>query len=200
VVDRFEEAVARYTGAPYCVAVDSCTNAIFLALLYERDVWQPPPWVILPRRTYVGVAQAARNAGYDLTWRSDIWSGSYRLEPTSVVDSAKRFTSEMYLNMHLAGTLTCLSFHAGKILKIGRGGAILTESRQAVDWLRRGRFDGRTAGDDAAAIQVPGYHCYMTPEAAARGLQLLSWLPEKCEDVPNMPGEYDDLSLIEAFR
>ena len=39
VTKDFEEAVAQYTGAPYCVAVNSCTNALFLSLMWKRKCW-----------------------------------------------------------------------------------------------------------------------------------------------------------------
>lgn len=90
--------------------------------------------------------------------------------------------------------IVCVSFQAAKHLPIGRGGAILTDNPETAAWLRRARFDGRTPGDNAAPIQVPGYHMYMPPPDAARGLWLLSWLPEHNEDLPN--DDYPDLSLI----
>ena len=31
VVQMFEEEMAHYTGSPYAVSVNSCTNALFLA-------------------------------------------------------------------------------------------------------------------------------------------------------------------------
>ena len=34
IVDNFEKRVAQYTGAKYAVALDSCTNAIFLCCKY----------------------------------------------------------------------------------------------------------------------------------------------------------------------
>jgi len=37
IVSDFEETVADYTGAPYAVAVDSCTNALFLCLKYNEN-------------------------------------------------------------------------------------------------------------------------------------------------------------------
>ena len=36
IVKMFEEEVARYTGAKYAVSVDSCTNALFLCLMYQQ--------------------------------------------------------------------------------------------------------------------------------------------------------------------
>ena len=37
VVQMFEEEVAIYTGAPYAISVDSCTNALFLCLQYLKQ-------------------------------------------------------------------------------------------------------------------------------------------------------------------
>ena len=34
IVEWFEEAIAEYTGAPYAISCDSCTDAIFLCCKY----------------------------------------------------------------------------------------------------------------------------------------------------------------------
>ncbi len=34
IVEWFEESIAEYAGAPYGIATDSCTDAIFLACKY----------------------------------------------------------------------------------------------------------------------------------------------------------------------
>jgi dTDP-4-amino-4,6-dideoxygalactose transaminase len=203
VVDDFEATLAEYTGAPYVVTVDSCTNALFLSFLWARHArggWYEGerPWLCLPRKTYVGVAQAARNAGYAIRWHSREWVGMYGIQPIGVVDSAKRFTSQMYAGW--PGTLMCVSFQAGKLLPIGRGGAVLTDDAEAAKWLRRARFDGRTEGarcDEPDAITTPGWHLYMSPPDAARGLWLMTYLPEHQDDQVDT---YDDLSTLEAFR
>lgn len=202
VVDRFEETVAEYTGAPHVVSVDSCTNALFLSFLYRRHRmagWYEgeAPWLSLPRRTYVGVAQAARNAGFRIQWRDEEWTGRYPIYPVGVVDAAKQFTSSMYWP---EDALVCVSFQAGKLLPIGRGGAILTDDADAAAWLRRARFDGRSEGarcDAPDAITTPGYHCYLDPPSAARGLWLMTYV---AKDQPDQADEYEDLSTVEAFR
>ena len=38
IVKMFEEEVAQYTGAPFAVAVDSCTNAVFLCCKYHKVI------------------------------------------------------------------------------------------------------------------------------------------------------------------
>ena len=192
VVDAFEEELSEYTGAPYVVTTDSCTNALFLSLLWFKRL--NLPWVELPKHTYVGVAQAALNAGYEIRWKDEEWSGGYIINPLALVDSAK----SLYRNMfYLWGHDTiCISFQAGKILPIGRGGAILTDDPEMAEWCRKARFDGRTEGDccdTMTEFQQPGYHMYMTPSDAARGLWLLTYLED---NPPDQIDEYPDLSLM----
>ena len=56
----FEEAICEYTGSPYCVALDSCTNAIFLSLLSEGIKGEE---ISCPERTYMGVVCSIIQAG-----------------------------------------------------------------------------------------------------------------------------------------
>ena len=162
VVKDFEQTVAEYAGAPYAVAVDSCTNALLLCCKYFKV-----ETVYIPEKTYVGVAYSILHAGGKVVFEPHDWSGAYRLDPYPIIDSARRFKRNMYIPQ----TLYCLSFHWSKHIPIGRGGMILTDDEDAVKWLRQARFDGRTEGvsckDDN--FTVPGYHFYLTPELAARG-------------------------------
>ena len=192
-VDAFEEELAAYCGAPFAVAVDSCTTALFLSLEWEyrrRTEQQGLPILHIPRRTYIGVQQAAMNSCWHIAFTDDSWDDAYALLPTRVIDSARHISRGMYFD----GTLTCLSFHAAKQLPIGRGGAILTDNQDFVNWARRARQDGRTPGDDSVSPLFPAWHMYMTPPDAARGLWLLSRLPDS---PPPLPEEvYPDLSVL----
>ena len=198
VVEAFESLLAEYAGARFAVAVDSCTIALQLTLEYQRVRLGGPARVELPRRTYVGVAQAAILAGYDIDFVDLEWEavGQYQLWPTPIIDSARLLTRDMYA----MNTLTCLSFHWSKHLGIGRGGAILTDNPGFVEWAQRMRFDGRQSGWGSAKVPVlrGGHHAYMTPELAARGLMLLAALPDHNAPLPEP--DYPDLSLMEAFR
>lgn len=190
VVEMFEEALAEFAGSKHAVVMDSCSTALFLSLNFYG-----PTTVALPKRTYISVPAAAIHAGVKIQWTDDEWQGAYRLEPYPIVDSALRFRQGMYEK----GTLYCVSFHARKHLKIGRGGAVLTDDGKAADWLRRMRFDGRIGSIPFIYDQVEeaGWNAYMTPEQAARGLQLLEALPP---DSPDLTPVYPDLSLLPAFK
>ena len=194
IVAALENKVAEYSGAPYAVAVDSCTNALLIALRYHRMI-NSGDTVILPKKTYVGVAYAALNAGYKIEFEDNQWQGAYTIGNTNIIDSARRFTK----NMYVPGSFYCLSGHWGKTLKIGRGGFILTDNRLAANDLRRMRFDGRQAGvrptDDN--FTLPGYHCYMLPSEAAHGLMLMASMPDYNADIKW--DDYTDLSQYPIF-
>jgi len=205
IVKDFEQAVCEYTGAPFCVAVNSCTNALFLCLKFYARRYGGTA-VLLPKKTYLSVPMQVMHVGGKPMFEDLEWSGMYQLKPLPIYDSARRFTSKMYVHpMYNNGgpdrpLFICLSFHWAKTLGIQQGGAILHNSRVDDDWFRRMRFDGRTEGvapkDDN--IREIGYHCYMSPEIAAEGLVRLMHLPKVNEDLPN--DDYPDLSQLEVFK
>lgn len=197
VVKDFEDAVAEYTGAPYCVAVSSCTDAIFTCLMWET--YNGRGYTInIPRKTYIGVAQSILNSGQLLSFRDETWIGAYDINPIKVSDSARRFTSNMFIGNE--GWRICTSHHWSKILPIGHGGCILHDNLEFDVWARKFRFDGRTEGQGAESETQPvrGFHLYLLPELAASGLVRLYSLPKRNEDLPT--SNYPDLSKMNIFR
>jgi len=195
IVNEFEQAVAKYAGAPYGVAVDSCTNALFLSLVLLKRKYGEMA-IEIPCRTYVGVAHAIINAGHKCFFDSYDWTGVYPLFDTPIIDAARRFTSRMYAYPYM---LYCLSFHWHKHLPIGRGGMILLDNIDDYALLRRMRYDGRTemVRPKYDTFDVPGYHCMMHPDDAARGLMLMQGMPRHNADLPM--DDYADLSKHSYF-
>ena len=195
VVQMFEEEVAEYTGAPYAVAVDSCTNAIFLCLMYHKE-YRMYDTIVVPKRTYLSVPMSVIHAGYDPLFMDIDWSGIYQLKPLNVYDAAKRFTSDMYI----PGSMMCLSFHIKKRLSIGKGGMILTDSKDVVKWLKMARYEGRSErGYKEDNIQMLGWNMYMTPQQAAHGLALMQNYPTHVDDLGENDG-YKDLTTNDVFK
>jgi len=193
IVRMFEEELASYTKAPFVVTTDSCTNALFLCCSYLKVTD-----ISIPRHTYLSVPMSVIHAGGRVTFDSRQWSGIYQLEPYPIYDAAKRFTSDMYI----PGTLMCLSFHIKKILGIGKGGAILTDNYEAVEWLREMRYEGRHEVsykmDDITSL---GWNMYMSPLFAARGLELMQNMPMNNKDIGEGGGEgYRDLTEFTVFK
>jgi len=192
IVQMFEEEIAHYTGAPYAVSVNSCTNALFLCCKY-LDVKD----VEIPARTYLSVPQSIIQAGGHPVFNDKLeWEGIYQLAPYPIYDAAKRLTSAMYI----PDTYMCLSFHIKKHLKIGKGGMILTDDAAAVQWLRRARYEGRSEVKyHQDNIDSEGWNMYMTPEQATRGLMLMQNYPEHMPDIPENP-PYRDLREFALFN
>lgn len=202
VVDAFEQELCDYTGAPYAVATNSCTNALLLAWTWRAKLYGAEKVAYLPRHTYVGVLQSALNAGYSISWNDSYpeWQsdGSYGTTTyVNVIDSARRIHRDVFGSQPSDGNIVCLSFHAAKQLPLGRGGAILTDNKDAAEWFRAARMDGRPPGAPIEATVFPGYHCPMPPDVAARGLDILSrWNDTGYTPPPLPPTDYPDLSLI----
>ena len=193
IVKMFEEEVADYTGAPYAISVDSCTSALFLCCKY-LEVTD----VIIPSKTYLSVPQSIINSGGNVIFDPLIndWRGIYQLKPYPIYDAAKRFTS----NMYIPNAFMCLSFHIKKHLKIGKGGMILTDNKESVDWFREARYEGRSEKlyheDDIKNI---GWNMYMTPQEASHGLSLMQNIEWSYPDLDENNG-YRDLRDFSLFK
>jgi len=195
IVQMFEEEVSLYTGAPFAISVDSCTNALFLCCKYLNV-----DEVTIPSKTYLSVPMSIINAGgnivFDKTPKTNHWVGIYQLKPYPIYDSAKRFTSNMYIE----GSLMCLSFHIKKNLGIGKGGMILTDNPNAAEWFKKARYEGRNEvyykEDNINSI---GWNMYMTPQEAAQGLALMQNYPEHKSDLDEING-YRDLTEFDIFK
>lgn len=192
-VTLFENRLAEYAGSKYAVAVDSCSSALFLCMKY-LDIKDTV--ITLPKHTYASVPMQCIHAGNKIRFLDIPWSGYYRLGNTDIVDGAVRFKRNMYIK----DTYFCLSFHHRKTIKIGTGGIILTNDSKFVDWCRPMIYDGRHKyvlheNDEYECI---GYHMYMTPENAAKGLLLTENLQDEYPDKGSSE-TYKDLSKQKVF-
>jgi dTDP-4-amino-4,6-dideoxygalactose transaminase len=192
VIDIFERKVAAFAGAQYGVAVDCCSHGVFLCLKYL----QATGVVNIPKHTYQSIPMQISHAGCKVQFRDEEWSGVYQVKPYPVWDAATRWHKGMY-----QGGLYVTSFQMKKRVPIGRGGMILTDDVNAVNWLQRARYDGRDLGvsqwDDEPEIM--GWHYYMTPEDAARGILLMDQTPLNNPDTATWQN-YADLSTKKLFQ
>ncbi len=194
VVDAFEAKVADYAGSKYAVALDSCTNAMFLSLKYLGATGE----ITIPCRTYLSVPGLIIHAGCKPQFADIEWSGAYKLDPYPVVDGATRFTKGMYE----PGTFHCLSFHIRKIVPIGKGGMILTDDEKARDWFDLAVYEGRdrrVPHDSIDDISILGWNMYMPPEQAARGIELFNRTAEANDDTGGS-WKYEDISGYTAWN
>lgn len=197
-IDLFETLVSEYAGSKYAVAVDSCSSGLFLSMKYIKDVVGTSVTTVkCPKMTYVSVPAMIVNAGFDVEFTDEEWSGIYKLSPLPVIDGAARFTRDMYVKGHFQ----CLSFHSRKILSTGKGGMILADDKEAVDWLKQARFVGRNTDRymDMVDVTVLGWNMNMTPEIAMRGIERFYGLSDNNEDCGSSNGRLD-LSKFTVFK
>lgn len=200
ITEEFERLVADYTGAPYCIAVDNMSNALWLCLTLLRP-YKDCEYVDVIQHTYPSVPCEVILAGYKVRFRPSpkLLKGMYRLDPLPIWDSALRFTADMYF-----GEYMCVSFTGPyKHLKLGKGGAILTDDEIAYKELKKMRNSGRdecSYHDDT--FTMIGRNCYMHPTVAALGIQLMGQfynLDGTKKHMPDIELPYPDLSKFEIY-
>jgi dTDP-4-amino-4,6-dideoxygalactose transaminase len=196
---EFERLLCQYTGAPFAVAVDNCCNALFLCLRYilNEGIWEGQK-ITIPSHTYIGVPYAIRASGFIPVGEESpaVLTGEYQLKPYPIWDSALLLTSGMYK----AGQFQCLSFTGPyKTLKLGKGGAILTDSEEAAIWLRRAAFSGRNyVSYHADTFDMPEwYNHYLHPMIATLGVQMMRGLEKNNKPLSLL---YPDWTTQPAFK
>lgn len=199
VVD-FEKALERYTGAPHAIAIDNCSNAMFLTMTYEGVKGKE---LTFPKRTYMSAVCSAIHAGAKIKFTDKgvnldkcTIKGAYPIKGSKTFDSALSFTKDMWSRFP-KGSFVCLSFSGPrKHLKLGKGGAILTDDKKAMEWFKLARFSGRhPVGHETDNFAMVGWNFYMLPEIAARGNVLM--MDQK--DNEDLEFEYQDLSKYKMY-
>jgi dTDP-4-amino-4,6-dideoxygalactose transaminase len=187
VITIFEEKVAKFAGSKYAVTVDCCSHGLFLSLKYLQAINElsKDEVIVIPKMTYISAPMQIIQAGNKVEFEDIEWSGVYELKSTRIWDGAVRWTKDMYVGND---ALQVVSFQLKKRIPIGKGGIILTDSLEAYEWLKLASYDGRDLNSPYTSenhVKMLGYHMYMTPEDAARGIILMDQTPEENEDTGN---------------
>ena len=190
-VTEFEKRVAEYFGAPYAVAVDSCTHGVELCLRYTQA-----DHITVPKNTYLSIPFLANKLWIDLFWKDENWVDYYYLTD-KVIDAAVLWKP----NSYVAGTFMSLSFQYQKHLSLGRGGIILLDNEHDALQLKMMSYDGRLPNTPwrDQNINMIGYHYYMTPETAQLGLDKLDIA---IETTPRQwtVNDWPDLTQMDVFK
>lgn len=191
-VTEFENRIAEFFGAPYAVAVDSCTHGLELCLRLLKV-----QHMCSKKNTYLSVPLLAGKLNISLAWSvENKWTKYYWID-SDVIDAATLWER----NSYLPHSFMCLSFQYQKHLSLGRGGMILCPDEQSAATLRKMSYDGRERGIPwrEQNISTLGYHYYMTPETAALGL---SKLQAAIDTPPRVWSylDYPDLTKMGIFK
>lgn len=194
VITEFENKVAEFFGAPYAIAVDSCTHGIELALRYSGE-----KKINVPNRTYLSIPMLANKMGLELSWSDVEWEDYYTLNygDTPIIDAAVLWEQGSYKS----GTIMSLSFQFQKHLSLGRGGMILCDDLTTATELKKMSYDGRLPNLPWRDQNITsfGYHYYMTPETAQLGLDKLD---EAIKTEPRkwVYTDWPDLTKMDVFK
>jgi dTDP-4-amino-4,6-dideoxygalactose transaminase len=190
-VTLFERQIADFFGAPYAVAVDSCTHGIELALRYTNA-----PEIFCPKRTYLSIPFLAHKLNIKLNWKDENWVDYYYLT-SNVIDAAVLWKPKSYI----PDTFMGISFQFQKHLNLGRGGILLTGDEEDYKIIKKMSYDGRLPDIPwrNQNINTIGYHYYMPPETARLGIEKL---PDAIKSTPRQWTlmDWPDLSKMDIFR
>ena len=190
-VTKFEQEIAKFFGAPYAVAVDSCTHGLELCLrLTGVDEMTSPQY------TYLSVPMLADKIGIELVWIDCEWTDYYYITE-NIIDAAVYWKKDGYI----PNTFMCISHQYQKHLSLGRCGTILCPDKETAYVLKKLSYDGREPNipwrDQNVTLQ--GFHYYATPETCQLGLDKLQ---DAINRTPKIWGwmDYRDLTQMDAFK
>lgn len=190
-VTKLEKKLAKFYNAPYAIAIDCCTHGVELCLRYNKD-----KTITVPKRTYLSIPFLSHKLNIELKWKDEDWIDYYYLTD-KVIDAAVLWKKDSYI----PGTFMNISFQFQKHLSLGRGGVILTDSKEAAKQLKMMTYDGRIPDVPwrDQNINTIGYHYYMTPETATKGL--LKW-DEAVKTQPKqwVVSDWPDLTQMDIFK
>ena len=192
IVKEFEEKIADFYGAPYGVSVDACTHGIEICLRYVGA-----NEIVVPKRTYLSVPMLANKMNLELKWKDEDWRDYYEIGNTGVYDAAVLWKE----NSYIPKSFMCISFQFQKHLSLGRGGIILTDDKEARDELKKMSYDGRTPDKPwrEQNVTTMGYHYYMTPETAQKGLDKFEEA-KKTKPRKWLLEDWPDLTKMDVFK
>jgi len=191
IVEKFENEIAQFFGAPHAVAVDCCTHGVELCLRHFKV-----KTINVPKHTYLSIPLLANKLNINLRWKEEDWVDYYYLNH-NIIDAAVLWKKDSYIPK----TFMCISFQFKKHLSLGRGGVILTDSYHSYNTLKKMTYDGREPDIPwmEQNIDTMGYHYYMTPETAQNGLNKL---PDAINKKPKQWSikDWPDLTKMNIFR
>lgn len=190
-VAEFEKKIAEFFGAPYAVAVDSCTHGLELCLRYMKNDFMQSQ-----KHTYLSVPMLASKLKIELRWVYSEWENYYFIT-NRIIDAAVLWKQNSYIE----SMFMCISFQYQKHLSLGRGGMILCDHAEAAMQLKKMSYDGRLPGIPwrEQDIDTTGYHYYMTPETAQQGLAKLDWAM-KTKPRQWVYTDWPDLTQMKIFK
>lgn len=208
---EFEREFAKFVGIKHALAVNSGTAALHLALCCCSDDFI----VAVPDFTFPSVANSALILGRELKLL-DVDLDTFNIGETSeagcivpthvfgnpckldkieaqfVIEDAACGIGSYYKGKHVGtfGDVGCFSFHPRKLLPVGVGGMLVTDSDEIAYRARILREDGRK---NKHKFVIPGYNFRISDVIAAIGLVQIKHFPETLSRRREQAEFYDKL-------
>lgn len=193
IVEDFTQEFCKYVGASYGCAVNSATNAIFLALENKKNINVSIPSMIPPV-----VGNAVKLAGCNLKFTDDTeWVGhSYTLHnfgEYKIIDSAQRVDKNQFSDEANDDDLMIFSFYPTKPVGGMDGGMIVSNDKEKIDYFRHKSFNGMLfSQNNWEREQVSlGWKMYLNSAQAYVALQSLRNLENKNKKLNDIREAYN---------
>ena len=194
IVDEFVEEFCSYIGATYGCALNSATNAIFLA--FERE---SPQEVTIPSVLPPVVYNALHHAGSTIKFKDDTaWvGGSYVLHDFGdykVIDSAQKVESGQFKREAADDDLMIFSFYPTKPVGGMDGGIIVSNNKEKIDYFKQRSLNGMSfAENNWERKQISmGWKMYMNSCQAFFALQNLKLVSKKNSHIEKVRRSYNE--------
>lgn len=210
-IEIFEDLLCKYTKFQHAICVDSCTNAIAMSLeakLILKQIHSKEDCnLFVPKRTYLSVPMTLARNGWRFDFIDRQWREWYSIGEF-VIDAATAFKENLGdIWRGVENCAVCVSFQQKKRLSLDQGGVIFTNSQDLAKLCRRLRHDGRDpkrshvdeVSNDPDDI-IFGWHAYMSPEKAARGILAMNQLQQLPPYVEHSWEDYPDISHLKCFK
>lgn len=206
IIEEFEEALSRYVGSKYCIAVCNGTmaDAVGIAALKVMHGMAFTK-VVIPAITFIAQPNSARYYGLEVifadvqeNWLIDQYSdfgnwdsgafifatslmGRVENRPFDMEDACEAFGSRF--NGVCAGRFSKVgtySFYPSHTISTGEGGAIVTDDERIADICRAIRSHGARATDAVNKFHFPlfGFNARMSSLNAVLGIALMKHIDE----------------------
>jgi dTDP-4-amino-4,6-dideoxygalactose transaminase len=192
VVDDFVKEFCAYVGAKYGCAVNSATNAIFLATEGQKLE------VEIPTMIPPVVGNALKLGGNTVSFNDNIkWVGhSYTLHDFGdykIIDSAQRVDRNQFAQEANDQDLMIFSFYPTKPVGGIDGGILVSNDKDKIEYFKHKSFNGMSFAEnnwDRTQISV-GWKMYLNSFQAYVALQNLRKLDKKKERLSEIRKRYN---------
>lgn len=193
IVDEFVENFCNYVGADYGCAVNSATNAIFLAFENQEEL------VTVPSMLPPVVVNSLYHAGQQVQYSDDVdWvGGSYELHnfgSYKIIDSAQRVDRDQFKNEANDNDLMIFSFYPTKPVGGIDGGIIVSNDKERIDYFKQRSMNGMSSEKnswDRKQLSL-GWKMYMNSFQAYIANKNLATLDEKYSSLHFIRKEYNE--------